>query len=137
MAKDLFAIINGVSINYARAYDNGALKLRPKFLHHLCVEAGGKCQYCGDAVYHSNASVDHVIPKSKGGTHDVGNLRLCCSACNTMKNGRDVEYFRIALALSKSPIAGILNPAQAQSLKDCGVDLGIDIHAKFHFEATA
>lgn len=136
MAKDLFTVIDGVRMNYARSYDNGALKIRPKFMRHLCIQAKGQCQYCGMQVFHSTASIDHIVPKSKGGTHEVSNLRLCCSKCNAMKNGRDVEYFRVALALSKSNIAGILNPSQALELLDAGIDLGVDIFAKFQYEVV-
>jgi len=30
-------------------------------------------------------SIDHIHPKSKGGSHDVFNLRTLCTTCNTKK----------------------------------------------------
>lgn len=30
-------------------------------------------------------SIDHITPKSKGGTHDRVNLRVLCTPCNTKK----------------------------------------------------
>lgn len=48
----------------------------------------GKCWYCGVDVgndYH----VDHFIPLSKGGSNDVGNLRIACPTCNLSKNAKD------------------------------------------------
>jgi 5-methylcytosine-specific restriction endonuclease McrA len=33
-------------------------------------------------------SVDHVIPRSMGGSHHLDNLRACCSKCNSTKGER-------------------------------------------------
>jgi 5-methylcytosine-specific restriction endonuclease McrA len=33
-------------------------------------------------------SIDHVIPKSAGGTHARENLRVLCTRCNTKKGAR-------------------------------------------------
>lgn len=45
------------------------------------------CRYCGDPAN----SVDHVTPKSRGGTEDHGNLVASCKTCNSKKNGRTPE----------------------------------------------
>jgi len=34
-------------------------------------------------------SIDHIIAKSKGGTHERSNLRVLCTPCNTMKGVKD------------------------------------------------
>ena len=49
------------------------------------------CQYCGDKVTAENATLDHYIPQSKGGTHSRANLRTCCLVCNGIKSGRSFE----------------------------------------------
>lgn len=38
--------------------------------------------------------VDHVIPRSKGGTDDLSNLVLCCQTCNSTKRDRTPEWLR-------------------------------------------
>jgi len=38
---------------------------------------GYTCAYCGAAA----TTVDHVIPRSEGGTHDPANLAACCWPC--------------------------------------------------------
>ena len=34
-------------------------------------------------------SIDHIVPKSKGGTNDRLNLRILCTPCNTTKGVKD------------------------------------------------
>ena len=48
----------------------------------------GECQYCSKNVTISNATIDHVIPKSKGGGHTWENLVIACSKCNGKKGDR-------------------------------------------------
>ncbi len=49
------------------------------------------CQYCGDKVNEGNATLDHFIPQSKGGSHSKDNLRTCCLLCNSIKSGKSYE----------------------------------------------
>ena len=43
-----------------------------------------QCQYCGAGA----ENVDHVIPRSRGGTHTWENVVAACKACNTRKENR-------------------------------------------------
>ena len=40
-----------------------------------------------------NSSLDHVIPRSKGGTNRLSNLVLACCECNQAKGSLSVEEF--------------------------------------------
>ena len=40
-----------------------------------------------------NFSVDHIVPKAKGGTDHLDNLQLLCSACNSTKGTKTQEEF--------------------------------------------
>lgn len=40
------------------------------------------CQHCGT---HCNLTVDHIVPRSKGGTDDPSNLQTLCGSCNSRK----------------------------------------------------
>ena len=44
------------------------------------------CQYCGSG--RGNLTVDHVIPRSKGGTSAWDNIVTCCAPCNRRKGDR-------------------------------------------------
>jgi 5-methylcytosine-specific restriction endonuclease McrA len=43
-----------------------------------------KCQYCGSAA----ENVDHIKPRSKGGTHTWDNVVASCRPCNSRKENR-------------------------------------------------
>ncbi len=46
----------------------------------------GRCAYCGGAA----TSVDHVVPRSRGGRHVWDNVVAACSRCNRLKADRSV-----------------------------------------------
>jgi len=57
-----------------------------------------RCIYCNEKMSLSwgeeySFSIDHVIPKSKGGLDTPDNLVFCCAECNFLKGNRDVDYF--------------------------------------------
>ena len=49
------------------------------------------CQYCGETLNQSNATVDHIIPKAKGGKTSWVNCVCSCKRCNNMKGDRDLH----------------------------------------------
>ena len=51
---------------------------------------GHKCVYCGST---ENLTVDHVRPKSKGGTDTADNLVTACRPCNQAKGSMHVDVF--------------------------------------------
>lgn len=51
----------------------------------------GPCAYCGDPIV---TQVDHVLPLSRGGTDDRGNLTPACKTCNMEKGDFTPEEYR-------------------------------------------
>lgn len=49
------------------------------------------CAYC--KATDLRLEIDHIIPKSSGGTDAVGNLTLCCRNCNEKKGNKRIEDF--------------------------------------------
>ena len=43
------------------------------------------CYICGRKLPLEDLTVDHVIPKSMGGSNQEYNLKCCCRLCNTLK----------------------------------------------------
>jgi 5-methylcytosine-specific restriction endonuclease McrA len=64
------------------------------------------CQYCG----RNAENIDHVVPKSQGGSHTWENVVACCRTCNTKKGGRTPR--EAGLSLRRTPVA----PRQQSSL---------------------
>jgi 5-methylcytosine-specific restriction endonuclease McrA len=54
---------------------------------------GGRCQYCGRKA----DSIDHVIPRSRGGAHSWENVVAACGRCNSTKRDRLVEETQMRL----------------------------------------
>jgi 5-methylcytosine-specific restriction endonuclease McrA len=48
---------------------------------------GGRCVYCGGVA----TSIDHVVPRSRGGRHEWGNVVSACRRCNHVKADRTVS----------------------------------------------
>ena len=46
-----------------------------------------QCQMCGACVSGKRAHVDHIVPKAKGGSDEVGNLRTLCVSCHSRHEG--------------------------------------------------
>ena len=54
----------------------------------------GRCQYCGRAA---ELTLDHVLPRHRGGRHEWDNLVAACRACNHRKGGRTPGEARMVL----------------------------------------
>ena len=71
-----------------------ALNRRSVFLRD-----GGRCQYCG----HRAESIDHVVPRSRGGSHTWENVVAACRRCNAGKRDRLLE--ETTMRLTRRPEA--------------------------------
>ncbi len=60
---------------------------------------GNRCQYCGAPA----ESIDHVLPRSKGGEHSWENVVACCRACNVRKADRTPNEAGFQLAARPRP----------------------------------
>ena len=47
-----------------------------------------RCQYCGRRFPSSELSLDHVVPRSRGGQSTWTNIVCACTRCNARKGGR-------------------------------------------------
>lgn len=54
-----------------------------------------RCWVCGCALSMESATIDHVVPRSRGGLDNANNLRLACEPCN-QKRGNHMPELRKA-----------------------------------------
>ena len=54
-----------------------------------------RCQYCG--YKGEKLSIDHVMPRSRGGTDNWENVITACLQCNVMKGNRTPEEAKMPL----------------------------------------
>lgn len=54
----------------------------------------GKCVGCGTTFEIQHMTIDHIIPQTAGGSHEINNLQLLCGNCNSIKGNRPMEYLR-------------------------------------------
>lgn len=64
--------------------------------NYICTSCGVKCLHPNKDNYNQSnaATLDHIIPKSKGGSHTYDNVTLLCRSCNTIKSDKIVTQFK-------------------------------------------
>jgi 5-methylcytosine-specific restriction endonuclease McrA len=64
------------------------------------------CQYCG--LRSGDLTIDHIIPRSRGGLHTWENLVSACKPCNHRKGGKTLTESRMRLKTDpREPRAGM------------------------------
>lgn len=99
-------------------------------------KTNGLCWYCGTLVL-VGIGIDHIIPRSKGGSDAIENLVPCCKKCNDLKSNRTLEEFRRVSACRVK-----FTPEQQVLLEELGMFSRINKHIRnivskhiFYFEA--
>ncbi|NEA40172.1 HNH endonuclease [Streptomyces sp. SID11385] len=69
----------------------------------LFARDGGKCAYCGSVA----TSVDHVVPRSRGGRHAWDNVVASCRRCNHTKADRYLADLGWRLRHAPAPPSGL------------------------------
>lgn len=75
------------------------------------------CIYCGDQSW--GLTIDHVIPRSRGGKTDFDNCVACCKNCNTKKGNQTPR--EVGMYLKKRPFQPTIAEFMRLKLRDSGV----------------
>ena len=81
-------------VNYVR-FRRNAIKVGRR---RVMKRDGYQCGYCGSK---RNLTIDHIIPRCKGGDNSWKNLVTCCSKCNNSKGDKTPE--EVGLKLKTKP----------------------------------
>lgn len=65
--------------NNGRKKKNKGAKVSPQKRAKIYARDGHRCLYCGTT---EDLTLDHIIPRSKGGSNRYQNLRTLCRPCN-------------------------------------------------------
>lgn len=106
VAFDTHAMSNGGPLAGAE-YQHGTLH-GTEVREYLLAKWARACAYCGATGVPLN--IDHIHPKSRGGSDRISNLCTACIPCNQKKDNTPVEEF---LAKSPKQLARILAQAKA------------------------
>jgi len=91
---------------------------------YLLEKWGHKCAYCGKT--NVPLEIEHIVPKSRGGSDRVSNLTIACHECNQRKGNRTAEEFGHpeVQAKAKEPLkaAAFMNAIRWELVNRLGCD---------------
>lgn len=75
------------------------------------------CMYCG--AKDTRLEIEHLLPKSKGGSNRISNLGIACTRCNQTKGNQNIQQF---LAQKPDLLQRILRQVTAQKADTAAVN---------------
>lgn len=131
---------------YGTEYQQGEL-LGYEVREYLLEKYNRTCQYCG--ARDVPLEIEHIEPKSKGGSNRVSNLTLSCRPCNIKKGSKTIQEFlkkkpkvlKTVLANAKKPLrdAAAVNTirwALYRQLKTTGLNVEVGSGGLTKFNRT-
>lgn len=81
-------------LNWVKSKNNVAIRFNKT---NVYLRDKGRCQYCSNAVSLKESTLDHVVPRAKGGKTDWLNIVIACYACNQKKKDLSLGEARMQL----------------------------------------
>lgn len=124
---------NAISSSPHRSQPMGTYSIPQKRRLEVYERDGWKCVYCGAQLakpeewlpcssgipgmlvcpwWLEPATVDHVLPQSRGGNHKVENLVACCHSCNASKSTKTADEWLNTPSWHKRQAAAKLKAAR-------------------------
>lgn len=88
--KRVHYIIRG---RFRHGYMSGKIKMRPLYDDEKTKMNANTCCYCGRET---KLTLDHLIPKLKGGPDAADNITYACRSCNSSKGPRDMVLWLVS-----------------------------------------
>lgn len=86
--------------------------------HRILKRDNYSCVYCGSK---KQLTIDHIIPKSKGGGNTWDNLVTCCISCNSKKGDKMLHETNMKL-MKKPTEPTIFSDSVGQSLQKLWIE---------------
>lgn len=72
--------------------------------HRILARDRNRCQYCGKKGTPFDLTLDHIMPRSRGGKMVAENLVTACQICNNRKGDRTPEEARMPLLMNPAAL---------------------------------
>lgn len=100
LGKRVIRLVNYIKLPYEKLIQNKPSRAM------IYKRDSHKCQYCGST---KNLTIDHIIPRSRGGEDTWENLVVACNPCNTRKSDKLLEETNLNLkTIPRQPINKML-----------------------------
>lgn len=83
------------SVIRLRTYRHVPIRMQVMSRKNILLRDGGRCMYCGQKS--DELTLDHVIPRSRGGRNTWENLAACCKKDNHRKGDRTPDEAGMSL----------------------------------------
>ena len=60
-----------------------------------CLNGKFTCPYCLNEFSAEDATLDHKLPRSRGGKTEPRNITICCKYCNSEKGALTAEEYEL------------------------------------------
>lgn len=90
-SKDKIWFIPTVAVIKNNFFYNKRKTPRTLSIHKMCILFDYTCQICHEKFEKKDLTIEHIFPKSKGGTKEIENITLSCHNCNQAK--KDIYPF--------------------------------------------
>jgi 5-methylcytosine-specific restriction endonuclease McrA len=84
-SKDRIWFLPTTAVIKASFYSKRKRLPRTLSLQKLCMIFDNTCQICHEKFDKKDMTVEHIFPRSKGGTKEIENITLTCARCNQIK----------------------------------------------------
>lgn len=91
----------------------------PLHRKNIFIRDGFTCQYCGESCC-KRPTLDHIIPKSRGGAISWSNSVTACMACNQKKGNRTPREANMALC--RQPFRPTINEFAHLKMQNLGLE---------------
>lgn len=101
-------------MNMVRGFYKRSIPCRKR---NVFIRDGYACAYCGIKI--KRPTLDHIIPRSKGGKTSFENVVTCCSSCNSKKSDRTPR--EAGMVLRVHPVQPTISEHMRSIMKQNGV----------------
>ena len=99
-----------------RTYDRMPRNVVKFNRRNVFLRDGFQCQYCGGKFAAGKLSLDHIVPRSRGGVESWENIVAACLKCNVRKGNR--TPLEANMKLLREPIKPARSPLILRQLRD-------------------